>query len=158
MSQELDFSEFRRAFEGLDRVKDALPEIKKEFLDRMGGEMFSAVRGNLGGEGKVQSWQEARVGSRHGYAAVSPKAKTYQETKNSRHAVGYVTNAIERGHRIRSPSGQAKERYRPRIKQPKVTGRFFYKSSESEVARLAEAGAKDLAEKLVQKIEEEMSK
>lgn len=154
MSQELDFSEFRKKFERLEIVKDLLPEMKREFLDSVSGKTLSTVRGAIGGAGKVQSWQEARVGSRSGYAAVSPKAKMFYKE----YAVGYVTNAIERGHRNRSPSGQAKGRYRPRLTKPKVPGRFFYKSSEAETARLAENGAKELEEKIARRIEEEMSK
>lgn len=154
MSQELDFSEFLEKFERLESVKDLLPGMKREFLDSLGRRMLSTVRGNLGGTGKVQSWQEYRVGTRSGYAAVSPKAKLLYKD----YAAGYVTNAIESGHRIRSPSGQAKGRYRPRITKPKVPGRFFYKGSEAETARLAENAAKELAENIARKIEEAMSK
>ena len=161
MSQEVDFSEFRRVFENLEGVKDQIPEIKKEMLDQLGGEMLSVVRRNIGGEGKVKSWQEYYIGSRHGYSAVRPKADTYlhtkgvyQTTENDKFAVGHVTNAIETGHRIRSPSGQATGRYRPRIHQPRIPGRYFYRSSQSAVDRLAENGAKDLAEKIARKIEE----
>lgn len=154
MSQELDFSEFRRVFENLEGVRDQIPEIKREFLDGLGGKMLSTVRGNISGTGKVQSWQEARVGSRSGYAAVSAKANTeYRD-----YAVGYVTNAIENGHRIRSPSGQAKERYRPRIRQAHVPGRYFYRDSQAAVDNFVKAGATELAEMIARAIEMEMKK
>lgn len=165
MSQEVDFSEFRRVFENLEGVKDAIPEIKREFLARLGDEMLSTARGNIGGTGKVQSWQEYYVGSGGGYTAVRAKAETYQYTKHAyqctqrdEYAVGWITNSIENGHRIRPPSGQQKGLYRPRIHQPKVQGRYFYKNSQSAVDRLAENGAKELAEKIARKIEEAMSK
>lgn len=158
MSSELDFSEFRKAFENLDRVKDQIPEIKREFLDGLGGKMLSTVRGNIGGTGKVQSWQEYSIGSRSGYAAVRPKENTYQNSSKREYSVGSITNAIENGHRIRPPSGKQKGRYRPRIRQPKVSGRYFYRDSQAAVNNFVKAGAKDLAEKIARTIEMEMKK
>lgn len=159
MSEELDFSEFLKAFDNLDRVKNALPEIKKEFVDRLGGRMLSFVRLAIGGEGKVQSWQEVRIGSRHSYAAVSPKKDTYQNSSKREYSVGLITTKIENGHRIRSPSGQQKGRYRPRIRNPgRVQGRHFYKASQAAVDNFVKAGAKELAEKIARTIEMEMKK
>lgn len=166
MSQELDFSEFRRVFENLEGVRDQIPEIKREFLDGLGGKMLSTVRGGIGGEGKVQSWQEYFVGSGGGYTAVRAKAETYQYTKKAyqctqreKYAVGWITNSIENGHRIRSPSGQQKGRYRPRIRNPGgVQGRHFYKASQAAVDNFVKAGATELAEKIARTIEMEMKK
>ena len=75
----------------------AAPEMKRE-LDRL-----------IGGEGKVRSWQGQFVGSKGGYAAVRPLAKTYTEpTKKlgNRYAVGYVTNAINSGHAFPGTNGK----------------------------------------------------
>lgn len=160
MSQELDFSEFRRVFENLDRVKDQIPEIKREFLDSLGRRMLSSVRWAIGGEGKVQSWQEYSIGSRGGYAAVRPKENTYQNSSKREYSVGFITTKIENGHRIRSPSGQAKGSYRYRgdaHKANRIPGRYFYKDSQAAVDNFAKAG-KELADKIAQTIEREIKK
>lgn len=160
MSQELDFSEFLKAFEGLDRVKNQIPDIKKEFVDQLGRRMLSFVRLAIGGSGKVKSWQEYRVGARSGYAAVRPKKDTYQNSRNREYSVGFITTKIEDGHHIRSPSGKDKGyRYRGSAHRANwIPGKHFYRDSQAAVDNFVKAGAAEYAEKIARMIEMEMKK
>ena len=97
--------------EGLDQILarwegllQRFPSVKAELLERLGKQMLEDVRRNIGGSGKVQGWQERYIGSKNGYAAVRPRAGTFQTTKGGKqYAAGYITNAIENGHRVRTP-------------------------------------------------------
>ena len=93
------------------------PEEKRRVLFEVGQELLTQVRQEIGGKGKVAGWQDIHMGSKGGYVAVRARAKEYQTTKSGkRYAVGYVTNAIEGGHRTggRRPGRKAEGyRYRP---------------------------------------------
>lgn len=97
---------------------------------------------------KIRGWQEARVGSGGGYAAVSAVKGVGLTGDNS---PGAITNYLESGHRIRPPSGQAK-RYEPAIKTPYVEGRHFYEearyTAEAKVIRLVEQYTEELASRI----------
>lgn len=105
----------------------AMPELKRAAFEDLGPEILAEVREEIGGSGKVQDWQEDQVGSRGGYVAVRPKARTWTDG-SGRYAVGYVTNAINSGHDVRRPSGAGK-RYRPRKKMDFVPGKHFYEDA-----------------------------
>ncbi|MCR4935944.1 MAG: hypothetical protein K5990_05610, partial [Oscillospiraceae bacterium] len=121
----------------------------REILDRAGAQLLGTVQGHIGGTGKVQSWQDVRRGSGGGYVAVSPKPKTYA----GGYAVGYITNALEHGHRIRPPSGRA-PRYKPRIKHPRVPGRWPYKAAAPDAAAIARAAGAELAAAIAHTMED----
>lgn len=72
------------------------------------------------------------MGSGGGYAAVHPKPKTF----HGGNAVGYITNALENGHKIRKPSGKAKQ-YKPRIRVSKVDGYKFYADTRRDAPEIA---------------------
>lgn len=158
MSWQLDFTEFQTLFENIESVKDLIPELKKEFMDQLGVEMLAIVHDRIRGTGKVKSWQEYQVGNRYGYSVVRPKKDTYQNSRNRRYLVGFITTKIENGHRIRSPSGMDdRYRYRGGTAQ-RVQGRYFYKEAQTIVNSFAEKAANGFAEKIARKIEEVMSK
>lgn len=48
---------------------DKLREVRRQALDEAGNKLLGAVRGRIGGTGKVQSWQEKHMGSGGGYTA-----------------------------------------------------------------------------------------
>ncbi|MFR1050272.1 MAG: hypothetical protein ACLSE7_00880 [Lachnospirales bacterium] len=79
----------------------AMPELKRAAFADLGPEILAEVREEIGGSGKVQDWQEYQVGSRGGYVAVRPRAKTYHASRSGgkKYAVGYITNAINSGHK-----------------------------------------------------------
>lgn len=146
---DVDFSEFADRMETvLDAVR-MTRDIKRDILDRAGVQLLGTVQGHIGGTGKMQSWQDVRRGSGGGYAAVSPRPKTFANG----YRVGQITEAIERGHRIRSPSGRA-QRYKPKIKHPNgVPGQWYYKSSEPDAAAIAKAAGDELAAAIVRAME-----
>lgn len=148
----IDASELTGLSERIAKAPDVLREAKREALAAAAPKLQALVRREIGGTGKVQSWQELYVGSKGGYAAVRPKAKTYTG-KSNRYAVGYVTNAINSGHRFPAPSG--KQRYKPRIEggRQSVPGLHFYESAEGQAAAIAEDAAGQVVDALINHLE-----
>ena len=151
--QTLDFTQVRALFEKIADAKVKIPEIKREFLERVSTEMQETVRANIASRinddnGHVQSWQQAYVGSRYGYSAV--RAEKTELTGSNSH--GAVTNYLEHGHAIRGPSGTSTRRYRPRIKVPKVAGRFFYRASQAYIDRMVQNGSDWLARRILEEM------
>lgn len=96
------------------------------------------------------------MGSGGGYVAVRAKAKTYQTTKRGkRYAVGYVTNAVEGGHRHGGRRGSSKKgyRYRPRYKTAAVSGKWFYQAVRQDVANMSQAEVDDLIQAILNGLE-----
>ena len=150
--------------EGLDQILSrweallrTFPRAKEELLERLGKQMLEDVRRGIGGGGKVQGWQERYVGSRNGYAAVRPKARTFQATKGGKqYAVGYVTNAIENGHRVRGPQPSGKPGYhytRGRNHKAAAAGRHFYAAVRSHTEQLGMAELARLAGEIARELE-----
>lgn len=108
-----------------------LPNVKREALERAGREALQAVRTRIGGRGKVQRWQELHMGSRGGYAAVRAVAGQYDAHG---YAVGYVTNAIESGHRSGGRNGSDR----------RVPGKEMYKRTQGDAEALAAKSAKEI--------------
>ena len=138
--------------EDLKKLTEELPEMRREAHERLSRQMLAEVQKDLSqrakdSTGKVAGWQEAYVGTKGGYAAVRPKAKTFVEYKNRKYAVGYVTNAIENGHAIRRPSGKWKN-YRARIKHRYVLGLKFYNQAGSKLEKMAIDEANRLADSI----------
>lgn len=120
----------------LDNVLPQLREARRAALEDAGEEMLSAVRGRIGGSGKVQRWQEKHMGSGGGYVAVRARAKVQDEHG---YAVGYVTNALEGGHR------QEPGRYVPaigrKLTRDRVPGKYMYSQSARDLDRIALSAA-----------------
>ena len=122
---------------------------------QIGARLLQEVRTGIGGTGKVSGWQAPHMGSGGGYVAVRPKAETYQTTKSGkRYAVGYITNAIEGGHRHGGPRGGGKGyRYRPRYQTAAVPGRFFYAAARAALAGMGREEADRLMQLIVDGLE-----
>lgn len=134
--------------EDLKKLTEELPEMRREAHERLSRQMLAEVQKDLSqrakdSTGKVAGWQEAYVGTKGGYAAVRPRAKTFAKG----YAVGYITNAIENGHAIRRPSGKWKH-YRARIKQRYVLGLGFYNQTSSKLEKMAIDEANHLADQI----------
>lgn len=154
MSQELDYSALKERMEKIAAVKPRIPGMKQAILDELGPRMLSEVRSHTDSSGKVASWQNNYQGSRHGYSAVRAAVANTWSPKGKSYAVGYVTNAIENGHRVRGPSGQDKRyRYRGRGLS-RVPGKGFYKASRAAVDAMQSAAVAQLAEELAKALEE----
>lgn len=144
IAAKLDTSELNRLIENLDQSPEVIKEAKCEAFESAAGKMKQALDSRIGGTGKVRSWQERYVGSKGGYAAVRPKAKTYTD-KSNRYAVGYVTNAINSGHRF---PGQGKTKA-----SGIVFGKRFYEAAQADVKQIAQESVNQVAETLKQHLE-----
>lgn len=147
--QEVIYGDLTRLSADLQEAAKGIPSLIREAHEAIAEDILSAVQGKIGGTGKVQRWQDSFVGSGGGYAAVRAKAKTYDAYNR---AVGYITNAIEGGHRIRPP-GKSK-RYKPRIQKGKVPGKEMYAQTRSEAERIAYAAGERVMDTIADRLEE----
>lgn len=149
---QIDKSELERLISKLDAAPEVLREVKRRAIAAAAPKLKQAVDAQIGGTGKVRSWQGQFVGSKGGYAAVRPKAKTYTDPtkRGKRYAVGYVTNAINSGHRFPTPSGKVK-RYKPRIKSGRmnVPGRQFYEAAEAQLSQVTQEAGEQIVQALM---------
>lgn len=133
----VDTTSLDRLVESWDALVQRFPQEKRSALAAMGDELLQQVRGEIGGTGKVAGWQAPHMGSGGGYVAVRAKANTYQTTKGGkRYAVGYISKAVEGGHKIRKPQGG--KGYRPRIKVAAVPGRWSYDAVRRQLAGMSQ--------------------
>lgn len=132
---------FDRLAQSWDNLTKRFQSEKREKLREVGQRALGEVQRNIGGTGKVAGWQAPHMGSGGGYVAVRPRAKTYQTTKGGkRYAVGYVTNAIEGGHRTggQRPGPKAQGyKYRPRFHKAAVPGRWFYDTVRRQIGDMS---------------------
>lgn len=146
-----------RLLQSWDQLLKEFPSMKSDLLEKLGQQMLSDVRQQIGGRGNVAGWQERHVGSGRGYVAVRPKADTYKTTQGGkRYAVGHVTNAIENGHRNRKPQPTGKEGYhytKGRIKTAATAGRHFYAAVRSRLDTFGRADLERLAAEIARRLE-----
>lgn len=157
VEMQLDASELDELVERLDKSPEVIREARRKAMEQAAPKLQQQVRTEIGGSGKVQRWQDSFVGSRGGYAAARPKAKTFAQDnrgKVTRYQVGAVTNAINFGHRFPSPSGRNRD-YRPRIRsgQQRVPGRHFYEAAQAKVPQAAQEAAQQMADALISHLE-----
>ena len=123
---------------------EAMKRARAEALAEAGDELLAGVKSRIGGTGKMQSVQGTYIGSGRGYIAVRAMADTDVLSGNQRYAAGYITNALENGHAIRTPSRNAK-RYRNRRHTAAVSGKHMYRETEeSDAERVAADAAKKI--------------
>lgn len=150
--QSVDSSELVHFSDTLNKLLDENPGKRRELHEQIAElakeEVNSQINSSLGGDsGKIAGWQETHVGSGGGYAAVRAESGSMGEN-----SPGAVTNYLENGHRIRPPSGHAKN-YRPEINTPRVEGRHFYQASRSAARSKAIAAAERFADQLAERME-----
>lgn len=154
--QSVEFRDIDRLLESWDRLLADFPDEKTALLDELGQRLLQEVRQRIQGTGTVQGWQGYYLGDKKGYVAVRAKAKAYKRTKGGKqYALGYVTNAIESGHRHRRPSPERRDGYyyRPRIKTLAVAGRHFYAQVRGSLETIGQAELNRLAQKIVERLE-----
>ena len=156
MNVELDASDLDGLIRQLEQCPQVLAEAKRRAFEDAASKMKAVVDREVGGAGRGRSWQEKCVGSYGGYAAVRPQKKTYIETKGKqlgfrtgpkRYAVGYVTNAINSGHR--APRDKFGERHSSRT----VAGKHFYELASTETARIGREAAEQIVQALADHLE-----
>ena len=149
MAQSVKISGLEHLRKDLEELSEELPEMRREIHEelavQMRGEVEEALARRAGSStGTVAGWQEGYVGTKGGYAAVRPRAKTSYRG----YAVGYITNAIENGHAIRRPSGKWKG-YRARVKKRYVLGLHFYREVQGgRLEKLAIDAANRMADRI----------
>ena len=139
----------------LNRILMQAPDKRREFHEEMGRiikrdvEAAIASSGLNDASGKIRRWQEVRVGSNGGYAAISALKGRELVGANS---PGAITNYLEGGHEIRNPSGQSKS-YRPRIRVAYVNGYHFYETALVQVESKAISRAEEWVNDILKEME-----
>lgn len=154
----IDASEVTRLAKLLEQSPAVIEAAKKDAIAAAAPKMKAIVDQAIGGSGKVRSWQGQYVGSKGLYAAVRPRKETYVTTKGKyparggpkKYAVGYVTNAVNSGHKFPVPSGE-NQRYRPRIRsgQMRVPGKNFYQNAAERLGQVTQEAAESISHAII---------
>lgn len=142
-----------------DSLFEVVPEARAEAVKAMGEAAKQELDAQIGAadletdaKGTVRSWQELRLGSRGGYAALSPRSGTAAPRSGKQHTwkgaavtQRQVTKWLERGHGTRKPragsatawnqAGTAGIRRRSAVSY--VKGRQFYSYTRGKALDLA---------------------
>ncbi len=151
--QSVDLSMFEQFDNDLKALLDEVPGRRRELHEKIAEAIKQEVdtqisnSGLSDSSGKIKKWQESHVGSGGGYAAVRATDRTIGDN-----SPGAITNYLENGHAIRSPSENSKN-YRPRIKTPYVDGYHFYQSARNNVEAKAISIAEEFADEIRQRLE-----
>ena len=148
----IDASEVKRLANLLEQSPSVIESAQKEAIAAAAPKMKAIVDQAIGGSGKVRDWQGQYIGSKGLYAAVRPKKDTWTtatKKKGHEYAVGYVTNAINSGHRFPTPSGQ--KYYKPKIRSGAMTvkGRGFYQQAQAQTGQVVQEAAESISKALV---------
>lgn len=152
----VDASEVKRLAELLEQSPQVIETAKKEAIAAAAPKMKAIVDEEIGGTGKVRSWQGQYVGSKGLYAAVRPKKETYIETKGKqkgfragpkKYAVGYVTNAINSGHRT------PRDKWGHRTSAYKIQGKQFYQRAQAQAGQVAQETGEQIVQALMGHLE-----
>lgn len=153
----LDKAELDRLAERLAQSPEIMREAKRQAFEAAAPKLLNLVQTQIGGTGRVQSWQEKFVGSKGGYAAVRPRARTWIETRQAkRYAVGYITNAINSGHWKRGRGLYQDKRlrgYQTGSSTDRVEGKHFYENARELAEPVAQEAAEEIAAALMEHLE-----
>ena len=145
----IEHSALDRFAEKLEQAPQVMKEAKRHAFQAAAPRLLAAVRTEIGGSGKVQRWQGAYVGSKGGYAAARPRAKTFAEDRRGRetkYAVGYVTNAINSGH------GPPRNKAGYYASTRRVAGKQFYQRAQAR----AEDVAQETGQQIIQALKDHL--
>lgn len=162
--------EFKVETEGFEELAERLSKSPEVFrraraaaINRAAPKLKVLIDSEIGGTGRLKSFQESRVGSLGGYAAVSARAKTFAESRGMqtfssgegsppRYAVGYITNAVNNGHRPRERKTFAQERGYYTLGKW-VAGKFFYQRAKDKAPVIAQQAAAEVLDDLTEFLE-----
>lgn len=134
----------------LKKILDEAPAARRELHERIAARVQSEVAAQVDASGihddggKIKGWQEGRVGSGGGYAAVS--AVSNESGPSSPGAITYYLNS---GHKIRPP-GKTR---RSRVKVAYVNGRHFYQAASERAEAIAYEEVEKFAAEIAKKLE-----
>lgn len=152
----INHAELGRLVEKLSESPQVLAQAKRQAFQSAAPRLNALVGTQIGGSGKVSSWQGAYVGSGGGYAAVRPKKDTYIKTKGKQtgfragpkaYAVGYVTNAINSGHR--PPRNALGYFTSGRV----IAGKQFYQRAQAQAETVAQETAQQIVNTVINHLE-----
>ena len=143
--QSVEISGLKEVQKRLEGYPEAMKKARSEFFEEAGREMLSTVRRRIGGQGYVANVQEV-------YTAVRAKA----DTELRGYAAGYITNALENGHKVRGPSNHPKRKRKSRREEgrDRVAGIYMYHMTDADVVRrLTAEGAREIEKKAMAYLE-----
>lgn len=153
----IDAHELDQLAEKLKAAPEVLSWARREAMIHAAAELKSILDSQIGGTGRVKSWQQACVGSFGGYAAVRPRNWTWIETRQAkRYAVGYITNAINSGHWKRGRGLYQDKRlrgYQTGSSTDRVEGKHFYENARELAEPVAQEAAEEIAAALMEHLE-----
>lgn len=152
----IDDSDLQALIERLEKSPETVKRAKAAAFKRAAPKLKTLIDSEIGGTGRVKSWQEARVGDLGGYAAVGPKARTYAQDRRgnpTKYAVAYVTRAINNGHRFPGLRGGGEKTRRYRITAGKVPGLHFYDRAQTRAPEIARQTAEEIVAEVVGELE-----
>ena len=130
-------------------------ELQYEVLDQIDRVGIGQSRGRAGNanrpSGGLRDWQGRYVGTGGGYAAVRPIGKA-DGGGTGRNSAGAITNYLERGHKVRRPTGKAKRQRKSRGKVGYARGYYFYTAARSRSQQVAIAAANAYAQRMLERI------
>lgn len=156
MDVKCDFSALADLTRRLEQAPQVIREAKRQAFEDAAPKLKAAVDQEIGGSGRVRGWQGAYVGSKGGYAAARPRSDLSIATKGKQrgfragpkeYPVGYITNAINSGHRTpRDTWG-----YRRRAKT--IAGEHFYQRAQTRAEQTAQEAAGQIVQALTEHLE-----
>lgn len=148
--------------EAFERALKRFPKLRQEAIKKATALAEAKVKTAISGrindsKGEIAGWQTSREGSGGGYGVVKAQKGTVLRSRKSGKTVevrpGAITNYLESGHKIRSPKTSGAKGYRPRINVAAVSGRWFYRSAEADINRIAVQAADEVCSGIVKEIE-----
>lgn len=153
----IDSAGVARLIRLIDKAGESFPDLRRQMFERLSETMsevldrsISTITPGIQGH-TVQDWQDdGRVGSRGGYAAISPRAKTFKQQGAKQYAVGWLTNTLTHGTlNVRRPSWRDAG-YVRRIKYGQIRRRPFYTAAARDLDRQKD----DVVSRFVQELAE----
>ena len=80
----IDSADLERLTEKLKKTPETLKRAKAAAFKRAAPRLKALIDSEIGGTGRLKSFQEARVGEKGGYAKVRPRAETFAESRGMR--------------------------------------------------------------------------
>lgn len=172
----LERQEMERFSRYWERLFQEFPDARRRGAEAMG----EAVRSELStqiqatdletdAKGTVRTWQEVRIGSRGGYAAVSPRKEIARPREGKQHTYlgspvtqKQVTRWLERGH---GTPATGRKRWNFVLKTKKwhqiserrgggyVKGRLFYSWTKMKAWEIAKRSANDVLSKIADEVD-----
>lgn len=169
----VDTGDWKTFWERWRNTVDQIPGLKEELLERVGvrvqTEVHTAIEasGIHDSRGRVKRWQNPHKGSGLGYVAIRADSvkvpagyrRKSDGSQSEELNAGALTNFLTSGHKIRSPSGRAKRKYKPRIYMDPlsggtgVRGRGFYAKAKEKAESIARQEADSILQKLKEGLE-----